>query len=346
AGHMSYETALLVLLLTPEAYLPLRAVGAQFHASMEGVAAAGRACDILETEPAPGVTGGTRGSEPASGVTGGTRGSESASGVTGGAGEAQAGRPGVAAARGRPGPRAAIRPDLHSVPLTLNAICLTYPHRDAPALDGVSLEICPGERITVTGPSGAGKSSLLALLLRFVAPTSGSIEAGGIKLPEIDADAWRRQIAWVPQRPHLFAGTVAANIALGQPDASAAAIARAAQAAGAAEFIEALPEGYDTPLGDRAGRLSAGQRQRIALARAFLRDAPLLLLDEPAAHLDPVTGRRVLDTVETMLAGRTVVLVTHGPSWSGRAGRVIALDHGRIVAETTSGPAPAVAGLS
>jgi ABC-type thiamine transport system ATPase subunit len=144
-------------------------------------------------------------------------------------------------------------------------------------------------------------------------------------------DSWRRQIAWVPQRPHLFAGTVAANIALGQPDASAAAIERAEQAAGAAEFIEALSVGYDTPLGDRAGRLSAGQRQRIALARAFLRDAPLLLLDESAAHLDPVTERLILDTVETVMAGRTVVLVSHDPSWPGRAGRVIALDHGRIV---------------
>jgi len=311
AGHLSYETALLVLLLTPEAYLPLRAVGAQFHASMEGVTAAGRVCDILETGPAAGI------------------------------GEAAPVRAGAPAARSRPGPRAASRADLHSISITLDAICLTYPHRDVPALDGVSLEIAPGERITVTGPSGAGKSSLLALLLRFVQPTSGTIEAGGTGLAEIDVDSWRRQIAWVPQRPHLFAGTVAANIALGQPAASVEAIELAARAAGAAEFIEALPAGYGTPLGDRAGRLSAGQRQRIALARAFLRDAPLLLLDEPAVHLDQVTARLVLETVDTLMAGRTVVLVTHGHSLPGGAGRVIALDHGRIVPRPAAPPADA-----
>ncbi len=311
AGHMGYETALLVLLLTPEAYLPLRAVGAQFHASMEGVAAAGRACDILDTGPAA--------AGPACDIP-----------VTWPV------QPGAPTARSRPGPRADIRPDLRSVPITLNAVCLTYHHRGAPALDGVSLEIRPGERIAVTGPSGAGKSSLLTLLLRFVDPASGTIEAGGTPMAEIDVDSWRRQIAWVPQRPHLFAGTVAANIALGEPHASAAAIARAAGLAGAAEFIGALPDGYDTPLGDRAGRLSAGQRQRIALARAFLRDAPLLLLDEPAAHLDPGTGRLILDTVEALMAGRTVVLVTHGRTWPAGAGRVITLDHGRIV----PGPCP------
>jgi ATP-binding cassette subfamily C protein CydD len=143
--------------------------------------------------------------------------------------------------------------------------------------------------------------------------------------------AWRRQIAWVPQHPHLFEGTVASNIALGQPDAAPDAITQAARLAGAEEFIEALPGGYDTHLGERATRLSAGQRQRIALARAFLRDAPLLLLDEPAAHLDPLTGRMIQDTIETLMDGRTVVLVTHGQGWAAGAGRVVSLDHGRIV---------------
>jgi len=217
----------------------------------------------------------------------------------------------------------------------LNGVCLTHPGRTAPTLDGVSLQIRPGERIMVTGPSGSGKSSLLALLLGFADPDAGTIEAGGANLADLDLAAWRAQIAWVPQHPHLFTGTVASNIALGQPEASRAAVERAAVLAGAAEFIEALPRGYATPLGERALRLSAGQRQRIALARAFLRDAPLLLLDEPTAHLDAITAGEVLSTIETLMAGRTVVLVTHGPRWAGHVDQTITLDHGRLAAMVT-----------
>ena len=292
AGHLGYQTALLVLLLTPEAYLPLRAVGTQFHASMEGATAAAHACDILEV-PLP---------APAKAPTLGPQ-------LRTGAG-AQA--------------------DLRTSTIMLNAVRLTYPGREAPALDGVTLAIRPGERIAVTGPSGAGKSSLLVLLLRFVEPVAGAIEAGGTPLARLDLAAWRAQIAWVPQRPHLFAGTVASNIALGQPVASREAIERAAALAGAAEFIEALPAGLDTELGERALRLSAGQRQRIALARAFLRDAPLLLLDEPTAHLDAITAAEILATIETLMAYRTVVLVSHGPGWAGPADQTITLDHGKL----------------
>ena len=220
----------------------------------------------------------------------------------------------------------------------LNGVCLTYPGRTAPALAGVSLAIRPGERIIVTGPSGSGKSSLLALLLRFADPDAGTIEAGGARLADLDLAAWRDQIAWVPQHPHLFTGTVAGNIALGQPEASREAVERAARLAGAAEFIGALPRGLDTELGERAGRLSAGQRQRIALARAFLRDAPLLLLDEPTAHLDTITAGEILGTIETLMAGRTVVLVTHGPGWAAQADQTITLDHGRLTPATSFRP--------
>jgi ATP-binding cassette, subfamily C, bacterial CydD len=291
AGHVSYQTALLVLLLTPEAYLPLRAVGAQFHASMEGVTAAGRVCDILETPSAP---------VPA-----------------------------------RLSSAARVPPDLRQQTIQLNAVTLAYVSRPRPAVDHVSCSIRPADRVLVTGPSGAGKSSLLALLLRFVAPTEGCITVGpdAVDVAGLDLAAWRRQIAWVPQRPHLFEGTVASNIALGQPEATAADIARAAAAAGAAEFIEALPGGYAAPLGERGSRLSAGQRQRIALARAFLRDAPLLLLDEPVAHLDPITARQIMDTIERLMTGRTVLLVTHRQAWStrGLATRELRLDQGRLV---------------
>jgi len=291
AGHVGYETALLVLLLTPEAYLPLRAVGAQFHASAEGTAAADRVIEILNTQ------------EPASP------------------------RP-----IGPHGLAERIQADLSVEPLVLANVTLAYPDRRRPALSDLSIVISPGDHIAISGPSGAGKSSLLALILRFADPTSGVITVGDKLVQEIPIGDWRRQIAWVPQRPYLFAGTIAENIALGDPDASLDAIKRAAQFAGAEAFISALPRGFDTALDERALALSAGQRQRVALARAFLRDAPLLLLDEPTAHLDPTTAREIMTMIETLMADRTVLLVTHGahPNVSS----VLNLDRGRLVMAT------------
>jgi len=313
-GHLGYETALLVLLLTPEAFLPLRAVGAQFHASMEGAAAAGRAFEILDTPVPDGPTG--RAAPPT---------------VTAAAPTVTAAAPTVTA-------------DLRVAEIRLSGITVIYPDRPRPALDGVSLTIAPGERIVLTGPSGAGKSTLLALLLRFVTPAAGTIEAGGDDLAATDLEQWRRQIAWVPQQPYLFSGSAADNIALGQPGASRGAVGRAARLAGAAEFIDSLPSGYDTPLGERGLRLSAGQRQRIALARAFLRDAPLLLLDEPTAHLDPAGARLVASALDTELADRTVILISHGRGWSGGAGgRALNLDHGTLVASAGTGRATVAA---
>jgi ATP-binding cassette subfamily C protein CydD len=284
---------------TPEAFLPLRAVGAQFHASMEGAAAARSAFEILHT-PVP--------DEPQAGSR---RSRRSASA------------------------------DLRTDEIRLNCVTAVYPGRSRPALDEVSLTIVPGERIVVTGPSGAGKSTLIALLLRFIGPAAGTIEVGGAgfgdgDLAATEPERWRAQIAWVPQQPFLFSGSAADNIALGQPGVSSAAICRAATLAGAADFIEALPAGYDTPLGERGLRLSAGQRQRIALARAFLRDAPLLLLDEPTAHLDLACARVIGTALDTVLADRTVILVSHGQGWSGGGCRVISLDHGKLVSATGS----------
>ena len=301
-GHLGYETALLVLLLTPEAFLPLRAVGAQFHASMEGVAAAGRVFEILDTE----VPGGVRARSATTAPGGGSSGA-----------------------------------DLRTQYIRLNDVTAAYPGRHRPALDGVNLTIAPGDRIVLTGPSGAGKSTLLALLLRFIAPAGGTIElvGGGADgdLAAIDVQQWRTQIAWVPQQPYLFTGTAADNIALGQAGASRDAICRAARLAGAADFISELPAGYDTPLGERGLRLSAGQRQRIALARAFLRDAPLLLLDEPVAHLDPVSARLIQTAIDTALADRTVILVSHRGGWAGGGGRVIRLEQGKRMSSVTAG---------
>jgi len=289
AGHVGYQTALLVLLLTPEAYLPLRNAGAEFHASTEGSAAAERAFEILDT-PVP-------------------------------------------VSAGPENPRLTGDADLSREDIVVRAVSLAYPGRERPALDDIDLTIRPGEHILLTGPSGAGKSSLLALLLGFAPPGRGTIEAGGTDLARIPADRWLSQIAWVPQHPHLFATTVAGNIALGQPGAKRPEITAAARLAGADDFIGRLPRGYDTILAEGARDLSAGQRQKIALARALLRRAPVLLLDEPTAHLDPVSADRFMTAIETQMADRTVIIVTHRPprgKGSGRALRTVLLDDGRL----------------
>jgi len=295
-----------VLVLTPEAYLPLRNVGAQFHASTEGAAAAGQVFGILDAPDH---------SEPAAQLR-----ADSASGHT--------------------------PVDVRHEVIRLRDVSLRYPGREHPALSDVSLAIRPGEHIAVTGPSGAGKSSLLALLLRLCEPSAGVIEVGKTQLPAIPPAEWRPQVAWVPQQSHLFAGSVAENIALGKPDAGRAEVERAARQAGADQFIRALPEGYDTPLGERGLRLSAGQRQRIALARAFLVDAPLLLLDEPAAHLDPFSAHELQAALRTLMAGRTVVQVTHDAAAAAAADRVLEFEEGHLVrhvAPDSAGPVLAVA---
>ncbi len=194
------------------------------------------------------------------------------------------------------------------------------------------------------GPSGAGKTTVLRLLLRFAAPAAGTICVGGTDLATVPAEPWRAQLAWVPQHPRFFVGSVADNIALGQPGACRAAIEDAAALAGAAAFIGALPHGYDTQLEEQAARLSAGERQQLALARAFLRDAPLLLLDEPTAHLAPAAAAAIGDAVSGPLAGRTIILATHRDPCLRGASQVITLDgHARTRPASAPGGPLAIA---
>ncbi len=273
-GKLGLETALMVLILAPEAYLPLRQVGMQFHASADGVAASEEVFRVLET-PLP--------------------------------------------ARGE---RTDV-PDLRVSPLYLYDVTVTYPGRDVPALEGFDLELRPGEVVALTGPSGAGKSTALAVLLGFVEPARGVVVAAGSAADEFDPVEWRRQFAWVPQRPGLRLGTVADNVRLGRPDASDDEVRLALLAAGAAD----LP--LDKAVGEQGQQLSGGQQRRVALARALLTDAPVLLLDEPTAGLDADTEATVITGLRS--SGRTVLMVAHRPALIAAADRTVTVGARELV---------------
>ncbi|MBO7935236.1 thiol reductant ABC exporter subunit CydD [Streptomyces sp. S9] len=271
-GDMDLYIGLVILVLAPEAYLPLRQVGTQYHAAAEGLAAAEEIFAVLETPvPAPGTTRVPEG------------------------------------------------------PLAFEGVTVRYPGRSADAVSDVSFTVEPGETVALVGPSGVGKSTLLHTLLGFVRPTEGRVRAGGVDLAAADLEQWRSRIAWVPQRPHLYAGTIADNVRLARPDADERAVRRALADAGALEFVDALPAGLGTVLGEDGAGLSAGQRQRLALARAFLADRPVLLLDEPTAALDGETEAEVVEAVRRLAAGRTVLLVVHRPALLAVADRIVRL---------------------
>ena len=277
-GDLALFTGLFVLLLAPEAYLPLRLVGQHFHASQEGLAAADRAFTVLATQPPP-------------------QGQLSS-------------------------------PDLRRTVLAVEGASVVYPGRDHPALDDATLVVRPGRTVALVGPCGSGKSTLLAALLGLV-PLSHGVVAwrspdGSGSLSDVDLRSWRQQFAWVPQRPHFFAGTVADNVRLAAPDATDAEVARALADAGA-DFALDLPQGADTVLGDGGAGLSAGQRQRLALARAFVKDSPVVLLDEPTAGLDGETEQAVVDAVRRLARDRTVVVVAHRPALVSAADDVVTL---------------------
>jgi thiol reductant ABC exporter CydD subunit len=282
-GHLDLRTALFALVLAPEAYLPLRRLGANYHASAEGMAAAEQVFAVLETPLAP------------------------------------------------TGPRSDV-PDPAVCDLTIDGLRVTYPGRSEPALADLSLTVGAGETLALVGPSGCGKSTLLGVLLGLLTPESGSILVGDVELAELNPDAWRSRLAWVPQRPHLFHASVADNVRVGRREASDEEVRTALAHAGLTDVVANLPAGPDTILGDRGAGLSAGERQRLALARAFLRDAPLLLLDEPTAGLDGHTEQEIVRSIRRLARGRTVVLVAHRPALVAMADRVVSLVPVRVAA--------------
>lgn len=311
-GELDFFYGFFALLLAPEFYQPLRNMGTHYHARMEAIGAAEKMLEVLE----PGTLTLEDGVEPLVQVP------QSAS-----------------------EPASADQPDTHvptqqdwtalssesGVTIEFDQVSFDYePGR--PALKNISLRIQPHETIAIVGASGAGKSTLMNMLLGFISPSAGEIRINTMRLTADHIEAWRKQLAWMPQRAHLFHGSVRDNIALGQPEASDQAIQAAAKAAQIADYIDTLPALYETAVGERGAGLSGGQIQRIALARAFLKDAPVMLLDEPTAHLDQESEQGIQKSLAQLAQNRTVISIAHRLQTIKQADRIVLLEAGEILA--------------
>lgn len=281
-GQLPYFEGIFILLLAPEFYSPLRAMGAAYHARMEALGAAERLATLEQGWAA-----------------------------------AQPVKSGTEVAR------------FEAVSLRFDGVSLNY-GEGRRALEPLSLDIPAGACVALVGESGAGKSSLLSLIMGFVSPSGGRLLVNGIPLTDITPQSWREHIAYVPQRPMLLEASVVDNIAMGGAVPDAARVRAAALKAGIAARIEALPQGYDTVIGDGGQGLSGGEVHRIALARALYRDSPLLLLDEPTAHLDAESSTQVREAIATAAKGRTVVMIVHRGELLALADTIVTLEAGRI----------------
>lgn len=293
-GRLAFEQGLFVLMLAPEFFLPLRALGVQRHRRMEAVAAAESLVELLATP----------------------------TDVIGGA----------STCNDSP---ARIIPGRH-VAVAIEGVCFGYTD-DRQVLRNVDLTVEAGMHLTLVGTSGSGKSTLLALLMGFIRPQSGRIMINGQDLATWDIASWRQHIAWVPQRAHVFHGTLRDNLLIAAPAADPLSCERAMHAASLAPVVARLPQGLDTPLGEHGQGLSGGERQRLALARAWLRDAPLLLLDEPLQHLDGVTAKKIDSALKRFSEGRTVIRVAHRLDTIGDEEHVAVMIDGRIVESGVAG---------
>jgi len=299
SGSVHLQAALAVLIVAPEVFLPLRKASAEFHESSEGLAAAVHALDVIERD-SPGSA--TAGAAPL---------------VT----DLRLTSPRIVARRAS---------DPARVPVALRSVRLDVPGRDGPVLDGADLVIEPGETVVVVGPSGAGKSTVLSMLLGFVSPTGGSVTVGDDDLRTLDLKEWRSFTTYLPEHPTMLRATLAENLRIANPLAPDGQLVDALRAAGAEHLLRELEAGLDTTIGEGMRAISAGELQRIALARTLLRPASLYLLDEPTVHLDDLTEAIVIEGLHNALRGRSALIVTHRRAVTELADRVVTLSEGRF----------------
>jgi ATP-binding cassette subfamily C protein CydD len=226
-----------------------------------------------------------------------------------------------------------VKPDLKTATISFSDVSFGYPGKNDMVLEDITLQLPPRGLTVIAGPSGAGKSTLLSLMMRFIGPVKGNIRAGDTDIESFPADLWRSRISWVSQEPYLFNRTVHENIAMARPGATPEDIKKAAAAAHFDRVVERMPQGYDSLIGERGMLLSAGEKRRLALARVFLRDGPLVLIDEPTASIDALTNDLIIGAVKKMAAERTVLLVSHDTEIYDQASRVLLLSHGKIQAD-------------
>jgi len=294
-GYLTFEQAFFVLLLAPEFYLPLRMLGTRFHAGVAGTTTAKQIFEVLGTGIATNYEK----------ITDQTRFVSTSP------------------------PSWSMSANIH-----FKDVYYSFQNRTA-SLNGVTFKINEGETVALVGPSGAGKSTIAHLLMRFLDPTAGQISVGSMNLLQLPSQAWRQYVTWVPQNPYLFNDTIEENVRLGRPTATQTQVIEAAMLAYAHEFIQELPAGYQTLIGDQGFLLSGGQAQRIALARAFLRDAPFLILDEATANLDPELAQKIQTAISKLMTGRTTLIIAHRLPTIYHADQIIVIDEGQVV---ESGP--------